>query len=259
MYYGPHRPYEVSLALNLGFQDHEVRFGEIRVAADTSLLRDAITPALRSAGFLALGSVLIAVLLAALVSNAALAPLARISAQLDRISHGEFDQKPLKRADEFGQVSTKIVEIGQQLRGVREIFSTLRENLDQILGGLEDGLLLTRDGRAVMISPAVESFRLPAAELLGRRARNFLPLPSFAARPLDYPATNFAGRRRRRSRNGGCGAGIARAPHRRQRAGDHRRRHANGRARDAAQPRTAREHQPAHANVRTWLSSRLVW
>jgi len=29
-----------------------------------------------------------------------------------------------------------------QLRGVREIFSTLRENLDQVLGGLDDGLLL---------------------------------------------------------------------------------------------------------------------
>jgi hypothetical protein len=38
------------------------------------------------------------------------------------------------------QVSTKISQIGMQLRGVREIFSTLRENLDQVLGGLDDGL-----------------------------------------------------------------------------------------------------------------------
>ncbi len=97
--------------------------------------------------------------LAVLVSNASLAPLERISAQLDRISRGEFDQEPLERSDEFGQVSTKISQIGQQLRGVREIFSTLRENLDQVLGGLEDGLLLfTRDGRAVMVSPAVRKF-----------------------------------------------------------------------------------------------------
>ena len=64
-------------------------------------------------------------LLAILVSNASLAPLERISAQLDRISRGEFDQAPLERRDEFGQVSTKISAIGQQLRGVREIFSTL--------------------------------------------------------------------------------------------------------------------------------------
>ena len=128
-------------------------------------------------GLLALASVLVSVLLAAVVSNASLAPLERISSQLDHISRGEFDQKPLERADEFGQVSTKIVQIGQQLRGVREIFSTLRENLDQVLGGLEDGLLLfTRDGRAVMVSPAVEHFLGATADhLLGRKAGEIFP------------------------------------------------------------------------------------
>ena len=83
-----------------------------------------------------------------------IAPLKRITAQLDRISKGEFDQKPLERGDEFGQVSTKISQIGMQLRGVREIFSTLRENLDQVLGGLDDGLLCSR-------STAVPSWSVP--------------------------------------------------------------------------------------------------
>jgi PAS domain S-box-containing protein len=133
--------------------------------------------------------VLVSVLLAFVVSSASLAPLERISAQLDRISRGEFDQKPLQRGDEFGQVSTKIIQIGQQLRGVREIFSTLRENLDQVLGGLEDGLLLfTRDGRAVMVSPAVERFLgIPADQLLGREAGDIFPKnhPLRAALRLD--------------------------------------------------------------------------
>jgi len=68
-------------------------------------------------------------------------------------------------------------QIGQQLQGVREIFSTLRENLDQVLGGLEDGLLLfTRDGRAVMVSPAVEHFLgATADQLLGRKASDIFP------------------------------------------------------------------------------------
>ena len=63
------------------------------------------------------------------------------------------------------------------LRGVREIFSTLRENLDQVLGGLDDGLLLfSLDGRAVMVSPAVERFlSMPADQLLGRRAEDIFP------------------------------------------------------------------------------------
>jgi PAS domain S-box-containing protein len=64
-----------------------------------------------------------------------------------------------------------------QLRGVREIFSTLRENLDQVLGGLDDGLLLfSLDGRAVMVSPAVERFLTMSSDhLLGRRAEDIFP------------------------------------------------------------------------------------
>jgi PAS domain S-box-containing protein len=175
--YGAPQAYDVSDPFKLGPPGRQVPFGEIRVALHTGLLAIELTPALRSAILLALISVLASVLFAAVVSTAILAPVERISAQLDRISRGEFDQKPLERGDEFGQVSTKISQIGLQLRGVREIFSTLRENLDQILGGLEDGLLLfTRDGRAVMVSPAVENFLgLPADQLLGRKASEIFP------------------------------------------------------------------------------------
>lgn len=175
--YGPSRTYEETLAFNLGPPGNQVPFGVIRVAVQTSLLRNEINPGIRSAAWLALASVGISVFLAALVSNFALAPLKRITAQLDRISKGEFDQKPIESKDEFGQVSTKISQIGMQLRGVREIFSTLRENLDQVLGGLDDGLLLfSLDGRAVMVSPAAERFlSMPADKLLGRRAEDIFP------------------------------------------------------------------------------------
>jgi PAS domain S-box-containing protein len=175
--YGAPQVYDVAYPFKLGPPGRQVPFGEIRVALHTGLLAIEITPALRSALLFALISLLASVLLAALLSTAILAPVERISAQLDRISRGEFDQKPLERGDEFGQVSTKISQIGLQLRGVREIFSTLRENLDQILGGLEDGLLLfTRDGRAVMVSPAVENFLgSPADQLLGRKASEIFP------------------------------------------------------------------------------------
>jgi signal transduction histidine kinase/HAMP domain-containing protein len=188
--YGPQQAYEIAFPFKLGTPGNQVPFGEIRVALHTGLLASEITPALRSALLLALGSVLISVLLATVVSNRLLVPVERISAQLDRISRGEFDQKPLERADEFGQVSTKISQIGQQLRGVREIFSTLRENLDTVLGGLEDGLLLfTRDGRAVMVSPAVENFLgTPADQLLGRKAVEIFP----PGHPLGT-ALRFAG------------------------------------------------------------------
>jgi len=57
------------------------------------------------------------------------------------------------------RVSSKIEKIGQRMRNVEEVFSALKENLDQILGNLQDGLLLfTGDGRAVLVSEAACRF-----------------------------------------------------------------------------------------------------
>jgi len=106
-----------------------------------------------------------------------------ITAQLDRISSGQFDMPPHEAktvetsSDELGLVSRKISQVGQQLRGVHEIFSTMRENMNSVMAGLEDGLLLfTRDARAVMVSPAAEKFLgAPAGEFLGRRVTDIFP------------------------------------------------------------------------------------
>jgi PAS domain S-box-containing protein len=177
--YGPPQTYEYSLAFQLGPEP----FGDIRVGLSSALLRDQISPGLVSAGYWALGSVLLSTLLALLVSTIALAPIGRISAQLDRISAGQFDAEPVvERGDELGAVSTKIVGIGKQLRDVREIFSTLRDNLDQVMGGLEDGLLLFNgQGRAVLVSPSTQRFLGGRSEdLRGRRASDIFP----AAHPL---------------------------------------------------------------------------
>jgi len=172
--YGPPQIYESSIAFQLGPQP----FGDIRVGLSSALLRDQISPALLKAGYWALGAVVLSTLLALLLSKVALAPIERISAQLDRISAGQFDAEPVvERGDELGAVSTKIVGIGKQLRDVREIFSTLRENLDQVMGGLEDGLLLFNgQGRAVLVSPSTERFLGGRSdELRGRRISEIFP------------------------------------------------------------------------------------
>jgi PAS domain S-box-containing protein len=129
-------------------------------------------------------SLVISTLLAAIVSRATLAPLVDITAQLDRISAGQYDvPSPEEKGvavtgDELGLVSLKISQVGRQLRGVHEIFSTMRENMNSVMAGLEDGLLLfTRDARAVMISPAAEKFLgAPAGQFLGRRVTEIFPL-----------------------------------------------------------------------------------
>src|SRR5580693_4209575 len=171
--YGPPLVYEDSLPFNIVGP-----FGYIRIGLSSALIRNEISPGLVSAGYYALASVLLSTLLALVVSRASLAPIDRISAQLDRISAGEFDLEPVHRGDEFGAVSTKIIGIGKQLRDVREIFSTLRENLDQVMSGLEDGLLLFNvSGYTVLVSPSVEKFLgIPPEELRGRRASEIFPL-----------------------------------------------------------------------------------
>jgi len=157
---------------------------EVHVVVSSGLLLDnQILPIVRRLGSIVLLALVISTVLAAVVSRAALAPLARISAQLDRITAGQFDSPaPEVRGfgggvDELGQVSKKISQVGQQLRGVHEIFSTMRENMNSVMAGLEDGLLLfTRDARAVMVSPAAEKFLgTSAGNILGRRITDIFP------------------------------------------------------------------------------------
>lgn len=192
--YGPPRVYEVAYPFKLGAPGMQVPFGEVRVSVQEALLRQEIWPSLRFSALLALASVGGSVLLAALVSSLALAPFQRLKTQLDQISRGQYDQKPLEGTDEFGQVSTKINQIGQQLSGVREIFSAFRENVDQVLGTLDDGLLLfTSDGRAVMVSPAVERFlSVPPDRLLGRRAEEIFPPDHPVRRAVKLSEGEFA-------------------------------------------------------------------
>ncbi|HUI75630.1 MAG TPA: ATP-binding protein [Candidatus Acidoferrum sp.] len=178
--YGPGRVYELDYPFDMAGQP----FGEVRVGVYTAFLRDQLAPTLRTSGTIVLVALLISTGLTMVVIGATLSPLQDIAAQLDRISAGQYDAPfpPHKGiaggTDEFGQVSRKISQVGQHLRGVHEIFSTLRENLNSVMAGLEDGLLLfTRDARAVMVSPAAEKFLgAPAGQFLGRRVTEIFPL-----------------------------------------------------------------------------------
>ena len=176
---GPPQVYEVGFPFNVRGNP----FGEVRVAISTALLLNDIKLQLIRWLSIALVALALSTILAAVVSGAALAPIRDISRQLDRISAGEYDtgastaKDAPESTDELGQVRRKIKQVGMQLRGVHEIFSSLRENMNSVMAGLEDGLILfTRDARAVMVSPAAEKFLgAPASEFLGRRVTDIFP------------------------------------------------------------------------------------
>src|SRR5271165_4710161 len=156
--YGKPRVYDVKLPIQRQGQP----FGEIRVGISTVFLKNQVQPQLsRAIGFSIL-AILVSLALAAGVSNIALRPLEAIGRRLDQMTAGvpDITPEPDPRAtDEFGMVNTKIDRLGRQIRDVKEVFSALKENLDQIMGTLQDGLVLfTRDTRVVLVSTSAERF-----------------------------------------------------------------------------------------------------
>ena len=155
--YGPARVYDVRVPL----ERSGTPFGEVRIGVSTLFLKNAIREQMRRALVLSGGAILLCVVLAAGVSTLALRPLAAISRRLDLISAGQVDAESpgLKRSDEYGAVSTKIERLGRQMRDVKEVFSALKENLDQMMANLQDGVMLfTSDFRAVLVSASAERF-----------------------------------------------------------------------------------------------------
>jgi len=157
--YGPGKIFDIVVPQDRNFEP----FLNVHVGVRTTLLQHVYEPSMQEAVTLmafAAGTALIA---AFLLSNLALRPMEEISMQLDFLTpvaagpKKEGEEEP--RLDTAERVSTKIEQIGQRIRNVEEVFSALKENLDQILGNLQDGILLfTGDGRAVLVSEAAQRF-----------------------------------------------------------------------------------------------------
>ena len=172
--FGPPKVYDVVAPLERNGQP----FATVHVGVRTTFLRAVYEPWLSATitlMVLVLGAALIA---AFLLSNLALRPLEEISLQLDywtaaSEAAGEDEKKEAAKEDTAARVSNKIDFIGQRMRDVQEVFSALKENLDQILGNLQDGILLfTGDGRAVLVSEAARRFlAIDRNAILGRHAR----------------------------------------------------------------------------------------
>src|SRR5436309_8084406 len=167
MIYGPVQEYNVRLSMLRGGQP----FGEVRVGISNALLKGELRPLLNRALIFSGAAILISLILAAGLSNFALRPMEAISRRLDLISSGQVEAAEThpRRSDEYGAVSSKIDRLGRQMRDVKEVFSALKENLDQMMANLQDGVMLfTSDFRAVMVSASAERYiGRPRSEMLG--------------------------------------------------------------------------------------------
>jgi signal transduction histidine kinase/HAMP domain-containing protein len=179
--YGEPKVYEVRLPM----ERNDVPFATIRVGISTVFLKSTLQPKLNNAILLSLTAILLALIVAALLSNLALRPLERISRRLDEMAAAvattQLPIAPTRAKDEYGAVNTKIEYIGQQVKDVKEVFSAMKENLDQIMSNLQDGVMLfSREDRVVMASASMDRFlHKDRSELMARTVDEI-----FADRPM---------------------------------------------------------------------------
>jgi PAS domain S-box-containing protein len=169
MLYGPATVYDVSIGLELDGQ----AFGSVHVGVSTVFLRNELTPKLQQAAFFSVVAIFCSLVLSAVVSNVALGPLKVIARNLDTASAGDLlPDEDTSAGDEVGLVSLKIAHLGRQIRDTNQIFSALKDNVEQVMTKLQDGLMLfTRDSRVVLVSASAEKFLgRPRREILGRTA-----------------------------------------------------------------------------------------
>jgi signal transduction histidine kinase len=180
--FSPAAVYDVTYPLQLlNFEPRPISaasgapFGTIRIGVQTIFLKSEVQTRLIRALYVSGSLIILSLLLATGISNIALGPLKVISRNLDSVSAGEADlQSSESQHDEYGLVSLKIANLGRQIRDSKEIFSALKDNVDQLMSKLQDGLMLfSRDSRVVLVSAPVESFLgRPRGELLGRSVQD---------------------------------------------------------------------------------------
>ena len=168
--YGTPKIYEVRAPI----QRDGKPFGWVRVGVVTTLLKAQLKPQLIQALEFSLIAMVVSLALAALLSNFALRPLEVIARRLDVMTAQLAPAQAAaggraQRGDEVRVVTSKIDRLGREIRDVKEVFSALKENLDQIMANLQDGLVLfTRDWRAVLVSASAETFlNKPRGDVLG--------------------------------------------------------------------------------------------
>jgi signal transduction histidine kinase len=182
--FSPAAVYDVTFPLAMNGEP----FGTIRIGVQIVFLRSAVRNRLEKALYVAVALIFASLLLAAVISNIALGPLKQINRKLDNVSAGDSESLygDESEHDEYGLVTLKIANLGRQIRDSREIFSALKDNVDQLMSKLQDGLMLfARDSGVVLVSAPVEAFLgRPRSELLGHKVHDLFDRDSLLGAAL---------------------------------------------------------------------------
>jgi signal transduction histidine kinase len=165
------RTLEVRQQMVLGDQP----FGSIRIGVSTVLMRQELDASLRPAVNIALASLLIAVMVAAVLAQLFLRPINVIRSGLTRLGKGEFGVTlDLPPGDEFGDLGTFFNTVSQQLSADRSLLAGQKANLQSAVEHLEDAVaLFNPSGELLFSNPAMQQ-KLPV-DAIGRALQGLLP------------------------------------------------------------------------------------
>ncbi len=165
--YRPGDVYEVALPMQL----NDRPFGTIRLGIATTLLRGELATSLRYAAAVAAIALPLAWVIAMALANVTVRRIRGLARELERFRRGEF-AAPVEppREDEFKELASQLQLLGQELQLDRLRMLGSRDQLQQLMDQLEDGLILFGEERRVLFcnraAESVLGYRL--GEIQGR-------------------------------------------------------------------------------------------
>jgi len=129
------------------------------VGIRSTLLRNAYAPWLWNAAVVCILALVVALLLAAAISAAAMRPLEQISRELDVLSGVQELPQSRNDQDAVERVTSSISRLDERIRSSEQTRTEMATNLNSMLQTLKDGVMLIgADMRIIMSSDAVRNF-----------------------------------------------------------------------------------------------------
>lgn len=173
--------------------------GSLHIGISSATVKRELLPAIMTNLVIGLLAIIGAAIVAISSANLLLRPLAAISSSIDRLGLGDapstIKAEDLPREDMVTGVTTRLRQLGERLAGERTELELMRGRLRQVIGHLEERLLLiNREGRVILASPDAE-------QILGMGDMEITGLPIDESLGTAHPLVYLVERAFRERRN----------------------------------------------------------
>ncbi|MGH9828817.1 MAG: sensor histidine kinase, partial [Blastocatellia bacterium] len=135
--------------------------GTLHIGVSSNFIRSELRSPIETDLLIGLLAIVGAAIVAISSANFLLRPLEVISSSIDRMSLGEgqavIGEEPLPKDEVVSGVTARLRQLGERMAGDRSELEIMRGRLRQVIGHLEERLLLiNREGRIILASPDAE-------------------------------------------------------------------------------------------------------